>query len=501
LAVLLSSVSWAGFAQDADQAYNLSENFYIGSARTLAMGNAFTAVGGDLGAISINPASSGVLRLSEFEISPAVIRATGNTEYLNSFNSGSFSKFTLPSVAYSQNVPTGNLSGLVSVNFGVSFNRVKSFNSVVNVSGLMKAGRGDNSSSWAAEKACTLLNYDSAYYGDYSSGIPWAAQLAWDSYLVEDVDGILLGATENYDYESDTPYLGGDIFQNLYRKTTGGIDELSINFAGNWNDNFYFGVNLNIYDVDYTVNDTYSEEALSSLDFETGIIDFTYDYWQRTVGAGIGLKAGIIYLPTQHLRIGATISTPTLYSLTDYWGSSLYNKFDNGNRNYCKSPDGTFDYRVTTPMRYSFGVAYTLGTSGIVSFDYEGVNYSKILMKNDYGNTAEFSGDNTYIRNNYMRNASIFRAGLEWNLGSSLALRGGYSYYDDGRPGYDGNHFVSCGLGFRLSKGAFLDFAWQRQCKNENVFTLYDDYENYKAPVGYVTNRNNKILATLRFKF
>ena len=64
LTVLLLSLSWAGFAQDADQAYNFSENLYIGTARTLAMGNAFTAVGGDLGALSINPASSGVLRMS-----------------------------------------------------------------------------------------------------------------------------------------------------------------------------------------------------------------------------------------------------------------------------------------------------------------------------------------------------------------------------------------------------------------------------------------------------
>jgi hemolysin activation/secretion protein len=136
-----------------------------------------------------------------------------------------------------------------------------------------------------------------------------------------------------------------------------------------------------------------------------------------------------------------------------------------------------------------------------VSVDYEGVNYSNMKMKDYYGGTATFNTDNTYIKSNYLRNANILRVGAEMNLTPSMALRGGYAYYDDGRPYYEGNQFVSCGLGFRLAKGAFLDLAWQGQLKNENGFTLYNDYDGFKAPLGYVSNANNKLLATLRFKF
>ena len=501
LTVLLVSLSWAGFAQDADQAYNFSENLYIGSARTLAMGNAFTAVGGDLGAISINPASSGVLRMSEFEISPSLITAVGKAEYLGSYNQDDFTKFSLPSFAYSQHVATGRMSGLVSFNFGFSFNRIKSFNSITSTTGIMKAGRGNNSSTWLGDKVMTLLQYDPADYGDYNSNIPWSAQLAWDTWLIEEVDDLMLGATENYDYDIDRAYLAGDIYQGIYRKTTGGIDEFTVNFAGNWNDNLYFGVNLNIYDVELNITDSFSEEALNSLDFESGIQQYNYNYWQRTVGTGVGLKAGLIFLPTEHLRLGATISTPTKYILTDYWVATMTNSFDNGNKNEMTSPTGSYDYQVKAPMRYSLGIAYTIGTVGLVSFDYEGVNYSKIRMRDYYGGTTEFSGDNNYISSNFKRNANIFRAGAELNLTPRMALRGGYAYYDDGRPYYLGNNFVSCGLGFRLSKGAYLDLAWQGQMKNENEFTLYDDYDGFKAPTGYVTNTNNKLLATLRFKF
>ena len=50
------------FAQSSQDAIKFSQNFYEGSARTVAMGNAFTALGGDLGSLAINPAASGIYR-------------------------------------------------------------------------------------------------------------------------------------------------------------------------------------------------------------------------------------------------------------------------------------------------------------------------------------------------------------------------------------------------------------------------------------------------------
>ena len=501
LTVLLLSLSWVGFAQDADQAYNISENLYIGTARTLAMGNAFTAVGGDLGALSINPASSGVLRMSEFEISPSLLTAVGKTDYLGSYNQADFTKFSLPSFAYSQNISTGRVSGLVSFNFGFAFNRVKSFNSIASTTGTMKAGRGNKSSTWLGDKTMTLLASDPADYGNYNSDIPWSAQLAWDTWLVEEIDGNMLAVTENFDYDMNKAYLAADTYQSIYRKTVGGIDEFTVNFAGNVDDNFYFGVNINIYNVDYKISDIYTEKAVSSHDFESGFQNFTYNYWQKTVGTGVGLKAGVIYLPTEHLRLGATISTPTRYILTDYWGANMTNSFDNGNKNDVDTPNGAYDYKMTSPMRYSLGIAYTIGTFGLLSFDYEGVNYSKIRLKDHRGGTAVFRDENAYMSNSYKRNANIFRAGAEINIVPQFSVRGGYTYYDDGRPGYVGNQFVSAGVGFKLGRGTNLDVAWQGQLKNETAFTLYNDYDGNVAPVGYYNNAINKVVATLRFKF
>ncbi|NLD21150.1 MAG: hypothetical protein GX664_01475 [Bacteroidales bacterium] len=497
LALMLMAVSAIGFAQDAEDAFNISEFQYIGSARTLGMGNAFTAVGGDLGAISINPASSAVLRMSEFSISPAFINANGSANYLDERSRSRFSKFGLTNFAYNQNLEMGRSFGLVNINFGMAFNRVKSFNSITTASGRVKAG--ENGSSWLADKACQLENYNTNDRGNYNSDIPWATQLAWNAYLIDELDdGTLLGSTENID-DYGNIFLADDIYQNFTRQTKGGIDEIALNFSGNWNDNLYFGVNANFYSVDYVVNEWMSESSFKSSIFDSGFENFEHSYWQSTSGSGVNIKAGIIFLPTKHLRIGATIQTPTWYTLTDNWQESISSEFDNGNEDWAETPLGQYDYRVTSPFRYSVGAAYTFGSKGLISVDYEEADYSSMYMTDYYGSNAPFSAENRYINNNY-RKLYSFRAGTEWNLSSGVTVRAGYSCYERIRNPYQ--EYVSFGFGFNLSRSALFDVAWQGQVDNVEDFTLYDQYaDTIRVPEGSATNKNNKLVCTLRLKF
>ena len=57
-AVFLSAMALQAGAQDWRDALNISENDYLGTARSVGMGNAMTAVGGDLGSLTFNPAGS-----------------------------------------------------------------------------------------------------------------------------------------------------------------------------------------------------------------------------------------------------------------------------------------------------------------------------------------------------------------------------------------------------------------------------------------------------------
>ena len=72
ITIFLAAAAVSVNAQTAYDALLFSENEYEGTARTMAMGNAFTALGGDLGAISINPAGSAVAKYSQFTLTPAL---------------------------------------------------------------------------------------------------------------------------------------------------------------------------------------------------------------------------------------------------------------------------------------------------------------------------------------------------------------------------------------------------------------------------------------------
>ena len=80
-------------AQNAYDALAFSENNYEGTARTVAMGNAFTALGGDLGAVTINPAGSAVAGYSQFSITPALTFSTNTAQGVSPFDDGSLPYF------------------------------------------------------------------------------------------------------------------------------------------------------------------------------------------------------------------------------------------------------------------------------------------------------------------------------------------------------------------------------------------------------------------------
>ena len=69
---LLASAALTAGAQSVGDAYLYSQNQYSGTARSVGMGNAMTAVGGDLGSIVFNPAGSAVAGYSQFSITPDV---------------------------------------------------------------------------------------------------------------------------------------------------------------------------------------------------------------------------------------------------------------------------------------------------------------------------------------------------------------------------------------------------------------------------------------------
>ena len=83
-------------AQNEVDALRFSQLTFGGSGRFMGMGGSFGALGGDISALSFNPAGIAVYRKNEFSFTPAfysqtsssLYRGTGSSEIKHNFNIG-----------------------------------------------------------------------------------------------------------------------------------------------------------------------------------------------------------------------------------------------------------------------------------------------------------------------------------------------------------------------------------------------------------------------------
>ena len=93
ITILLAVTSVCVHAQSAYDALRFSENNYEGTARSVAMGNAFTALGGDLGAVTINPAGSAVAKYSQITLTPGLTFSANNVQGVSPYADGTLPYF------------------------------------------------------------------------------------------------------------------------------------------------------------------------------------------------------------------------------------------------------------------------------------------------------------------------------------------------------------------------------------------------------------------------
>lgn len=503
--ILALFVTSAATAQGAFDALRFSQLRYEGSARTMAMGNAFTSLGGDSYAISINPASSAIYKYSEFTVTPSLTGTNIKSQYLGNNESENWSRFGISNAGLVSSFKIGNnLSALKTLTFGVAINKLNNYSSRSYSSGL------NNSSSWLGSLAEGLSG---VYNGDLditdsrnpffdSPGVSWKEILAWNSNLIDplpDSDYDYVGATENLVGNQIT--IAGPIYQDYYREQKGNISEVVLNMGANISNIFFLGANVGIQSLEYSDYQEYSESAENSQFFDSKFSQFSHIFRQTSTGVGLNFKAGFIVVPVAGLRFGGSISTPTWLFMKDSWDESIDALYSDGYSSNLLSPVGEYDYRINTPFRWNLGASYIFGKVGLISVDYEGVDYSSIKMLSESGDRREFQDANSQIANDF-KSVGILRAGLEIRPTPKVALRAGYSKYDNPEKelGYD-LEYISGGVGFLGSSGTFLDMAFQKRVSNNESYSLYNDYTNSLAPIGNLDISGWKLLVTLGFRF
>lgn len=483
-----------------------SQTFYEGSARTSAMGNAFISLGGDVGALSINPAASGVYRYSEFSVTPSMVFAPSKTEYLNTSLSDLRSKPTLSSMGYISNLSSFNRGRNSSLSISFAVNRINDFNSRLSAKGSTAEsswlGAIASGTNGTASSELDITNEGDTY--PYNIGIPWRNVLAWNSTMLDLLPGTnneYIGATENL-YGNDIE-IGGLLNQHFVRETMGNQTEILVNIGGKIGSKFFLGANLGIQALSYTDYQRYKESAQNTSDFQTGFRYVDHIFRQSTNGIGLNAKLGAIFLPVAGLRIGATLTTPTIMSLTETWEEDMTSSISGASPETLTlySPLGEYSFGMVTPLKLGAGISYVFGKYAILSADVEGVSYNTTrLVKSENGNSS-FTNENEDISRDF-RFAKNFRLGAEVKPLKNFALRAGYSYYQNAEKNNPNDFsFISAGAGFNSNGGFFLDLSFQHRVAINETLKIYQNYSGVNSPTGALTTSANRLFVTLGFRF
>jgi len=521
---LLSSFAKAQTTMDAER---LGKTSAYGTARSMGMGGATSAVGADFSAATLNPAGLGLYRKSEFFLSPT-LRIIGNQSALNDeTNKASISNFGFSSLGL---VITGNPnrgrndeedspgSGLkfTSWTFAAGMNQIDQYT------------RRTNASGWNPYNSMT--DYYAASAGN--SGLDTTNQdfyyNLWYNYFIDTVK-----TSNGTSWIPGVP--NGQMYQQYQRKETGRTNSWDFSFAANLSDKLYLGIGLGVLDVKYTSDAILIETDTKNIYQVTNpalhiynIRSFSVQDQYTTTGVGVNGKFGVIYRPIDALRFALSIQTPSFLSLTDTYTSNYQASFDSGvTLTPYNTGQGNFKYNLTTPFRLTFGGAYQIKKVAMLSAEMDYIDYSTMNFSSaSVGITTpySFSQENRDI-SNLFSSAINFRVGAEVRL-DQLYLRAGYAAFapvwiktaekfDDiqtynastgnfASPTFKTNRQIfSGGLGFR-PKSVYIDLGVSYQIDGEK-FALYSLPQNYPAN-GYgvspvIRNTRNMIRAVLTFGF
>ncbi len=484
------------YSQSELEALRFSKNELQGTARSIAMGGAFGALGGDLTGVTINPAGIGVYRSSEIA---GTFGLQKNSSEVGDINK-SVSDFNVHNFGFVGYFPLRNES-MPMINFGFAHNRQKNFNKTIGAMG--DVGNGSTMIDYIVNDSYGVskigLGYDENNKdSDPFFSHPWLTVLGYNAHI------ITADETKEGVYKPLSTTIGANAFQEIKSKERGYIDNYDFTVGTTINDVLNVGLSLNIYDIYHRLTTEFLE------DYDTGSNNYenagyTIGNNVTTSGSGIGAKFGLIYRPIHELRLGLAYHTPTIYSFTETYDAfvdhniaSLVNDNDYKARTLY-SPVYNNYYDLKTPSKWVLSAASVLGSNFILSADYELTDYRNMTLKvpSGFTDTNAFDFDNEYINNDF-KLASTLRLGAEYRFTHQLSGRLGYSWvqnpYDKdfkevgGNPGVAGSNtifrlegdsnYYTGGIGYRFTKEFYMDLALVYQTQKDHLYPFPNRYDD-----------------------
>lgn len=489
------------------------------TARSAAMGGAFTSLGGDLVSIGLNPAGLGMYRTSTWGFSPSVTYANMDSRYNDIYASNGRTRFAPNNIGMVFNIRQQS-SGLVSFSMGMSYNKAADYN----YRGGYALPQGQWSIADIFNQQLNGLNYHLDGKGWVSIPNDWIGNNSnpWgNENIYLDEWGAVMGYqtgmfnainVNNPNGEKTTRYHNtaiGDgvaISPSMFYESGGSMREWNISGGMNFDNVFYLGFGVTFQDIYHAQKIQYMEEfdysGSGSSPEGSYLKTLHYNQYVRASGAGVNFKLGVIARPIPGLRIGAAVHSPTIASIQHSYQGDMRSKYYSAKSESKRSTaENEWSYPYTTPTHLMFGISYTFGNVAVISADYERIFYNGMRLRDKDLNGYETNEAYKREIQTVYRATNNFKAGLEVKPFVRLALRAGYSFYDSPvRPEYDTatdrftlttSHNISAGIGFRAGVNTTIDFAYIFSMNNySDIVPFYysGDYIDVASDGSYATD-------------
>lgn len=446
-------------AQNDIDAIRYSQITFGGTARFASMAGSMGALGGDISTLTFNPAGIAVFRKTELSITPSVFSQSTSSTYNNTESGDRKLNFNFGNIGL---VASWDVSkketGWETLNFGFGYNRTNNFHNRISI-------EGENKTSSLLDTYVANANGHSASdFDQFSTG------LAWDTWLINpDTNG-------SFAYNHVIPNYGE--LQKKSVETRGSMGETVVSFGGNYKNKVLIGATLGFVNARYVEESVYEE--IDRADTIDNFKSFSFTQNLTSKGSGVNFKLGTIIKPTDWLRLGASIHTPTSIAFSDAYSSSMKSNLETVSYDTV-SPKGAFDYRITTPFRAMGSLGFIIAKYALLNVDYEYVDYTYAQLNSS---PNVFADVNKTIRSKYTSTGNL-RVGGEVRF-DPFSVRAGYALYgspfakDENKNASRSSY--SAGIGFR-ENNYFIDLAY--------VFTRYTEYNYLYDPTLISSVKNN----------
>ncbi len=505
-AALLAAFGYTGAsAQDIYKVEQLSGSDLNGDARYVGMGGAMGALGANISAMGNNPAATGLYRRSDMSITGSLLTAPGNGKDA-SFLGTNLTKTSLDQMGFVYALNIGNRS-LKFVNIGFNYKKSRNFKNLIALDNIPLAQGA--SQTWQMRDLAAVNNrwLDLESEKDQALTTPLTL-LGYNTFLIDPVRNAANGVTDYKTTAAEAYHYG--------RAQWGSTQQFDFNLSFNFSNQFYFGANLGVYNLEGSSAMQYEEASLR----EDGTPFLAQNGQRKTYilnliedmsGTGVDAQFGFIVRPIADspFRLGLSVSTPTFYAVNTSSRLLVSSPYDNTNTETQEYKEYTEadsrinnDYRLRTPWKVNFSLGTTFGSNIAFGAEYEISDHTSAQLRYlsnsgyDYYDFDWGAGTKDKALQNeldqYLRDTHTLRVGLEARVAPELYVRGGYNFVSaplrkeailnlfTDSPSYaystgtdyvnlGDTHRLTCGLGYR-GKNFYTDLAYQYQTQGADVY-------------------------------